>query len=385
MTSFINHPSVQQLFALFPKGTLRAVGGAVRDAVLKRRVHDVDFATSLHPNQVIEHLQKAGIKVKPTGIEHGTVMAILDGVGYEITTLRRDTETDGRHAVVHFTDSWEEDAARRDFTMNAMFMDVDGIITDYFNGQADAEARVIAFVGDAARRIEEDYLRILRYFRFCAQLGVTCDDDLLDVIRNHTDGLKQLSGERIAAEMLKLCASTHALHTLVSMQSCNVFAAIGLGNGVLCADSFERLSHITSAEVRAHVTLAVLLKETYSNAQTLAHAWRLPNKLSGVLELSEKVKNERMKWHDVAYYYGTSMAIFYVIVHGIKDVSIDHIEAHQPPTFPLTGRVLLEHGFKPGKEVGEVLKKCEKIWLNSDCQMTLEALIEQAQHFKTTL
>ena len=187
-------------------GLTRYVGGAVRDELLGLPVSDIDLATRLRPDEVVERLEAAGIKAVPTGIEHGTVTAVSDGQPVEVTTLRRDVSTDGRRATVAFTDDWQEDAARRDFTINALYADpADGEIFDYFGGLDDLEARRVRFIGDPLERIAEDHLRILRFFRFHARFGTgEPDPAALDACTARANDLMALSRERIADELLKL-------------------------------------------------------------------------------------------------------------------------------------------------------------------------------------
>ncbi len=174
LPAFLADPSLRSVLAALPEA--RLVGGSVRDAVVGREVADIDLATPRRPEAVMQALRDAGLKAVPTGIEHGTVTAVAGGRGFEVTTLRRDVATDGRHAVVAFTDDWQQDAARRDFTINAMSMTPDGAVFDYFGGREDLHAGRVRFVGDAATRIAEDYLRVLRFFRFHARYGLGAPD-----------------------------------------------------------------------------------------------------------------------------------------------------------------------------------------------------------------
>src|SRR5580693_418940 len=189
-------------------GDARFVGGVVRNAILRAEIADIDIATPLVPEDVVRRLEAAGIKAVPTGIDHGTITAIADGKSFEVTTLRRDVETDGRHAVIAFSKDWKEDAARRDFTMNALYAVRDGEVFDYFGGVEDAKAGHVRFVGDATARIREDYLRILRLFRFHAWYGKgEIDAQTLRAAAAEKAGIAKLSGERIQNEMLKLIAA----------------------------------------------------------------------------------------------------------------------------------------------------------------------------------
>ncbi len=203
------------------------VGGAVRDALAARAVVDIDLATPRPPADTMAALQQAGVKVVPTGLGHGTVTAVVDGRGFEITTLRRDVETDGRHAVVAFTEDWRLDASRRDFTINAMSMTRDGTLFDYFDGTADLQAGRVRFVGDPATRIAEDYLRILRFFRFYARYGcVSPDPATLDALRAGIPGLRRLSVERVWMELRRILAAPNPEEAVGLMARLGIWAAV---------------------------------------------------------------------------------------------------------------------------------------------------------------
>ena len=203
------------------------VGGAVRDTLAGRAVADIDLATPRTPEQVTEALQAAGIRAVPTGLDHGTVTAVSDGRGFEVTTLRRDVETDGRHAVVAFTDDWRADAARRDFTINAMSMTRAGEVFDYFGGIGDLRAGILRFVGDPATRIAEDYLRILRYFRFFARYcRRSADPAALAAIRAGVPGLASLSVERVWSELARILSAPDPRPPSRLMAELGVLAAV---------------------------------------------------------------------------------------------------------------------------------------------------------------
>ncbi len=205
----------------------RIVGGAVRDSLAGRPVADIDMATPKAPVHVMVALKRAGLKVVPTGLAHGTVTAVADGRPFEITTLRRDVETDGRHAVVAFTEDWQTDASRRDFTINAMSMARDGRIYDYFDGATDVQAGRIRFVGDPATRIAEDYLRILRFFRFYARYArVQPDPATLDALQAGIPGLAHLSVERVWMELRRILSAPDPDEAIAVMRRLGVLAAI---------------------------------------------------------------------------------------------------------------------------------------------------------------
>jgi poly(A) polymerase len=203
--SWVHQEPYLKLFACLPDPAgMRFVGGSVRNTLLGIPFDDVDFATVYRPEEITAYFEKNGYKVIPTGLAHGTVTVLLDGNTYEITTLRRDMETDGRHAVIAYTPKWEEDAERRDFTMNALYVDHLGNIHDYVGGQKDIAQKVIRFIGDSEKRITEDYLRILRFFRFWAIYGQKADPQGLNACFHLKNHLNKLSSERITKEMLKL-------------------------------------------------------------------------------------------------------------------------------------------------------------------------------------
>jgi len=206
---------------------LRAVGGCVRDALLGRPVSDIDLATPAPPEQVLALAQAAGLKAIPTGLSHGTVTVVAEQESFQITTLRKDIETDGRHAKVAFTDDWQQDAARRDFTMNALYLDRNGSLTDFFGGVEDARAGRVRFIGSPDDRIQEDYLRILRFFRFQAHYGnAPIDEAARQACARHARGVAVLSGERVQAELLKLLEAPRTADFVDSLNETGVSDAL---------------------------------------------------------------------------------------------------------------------------------------------------------------
>ena len=267
---FLNDPAVRAVLAALPDA--RLVGGCVRDALAGREVHDIDLATPRKPEDVIIALRAAGLKFAPTGLAHGTVTAIADHRGFEVTTLRRDIATDGRHAVVAFTDDWRADAARRDFTINALSLTAVGDVYDYFDGVTDLRAGKICFVGDAATRIREDYLRILRFFRFFARFGRGEPDTVaITAITAHIDGLAHLSVERVWNELSRLLAVPDPIGAITLMARTGVLRAV-LPEG---ADPAGLVSLMRSgAPAEPILRLAALLT---GNAAALAERLRLSN------------------------------------------------------------------------------------------------------------
>ena len=323
--------------ALTASGTeARFVGGCVRDAVLKRPVLDIDIATPLTPPEVIEALAVARIKSVPTGIEHGTVTAVCEGRPFEITTLRRDVETDGRRAVVAFTTDWAEDAARRDFRLNALYLDGEGTIHDPTGeGLADARAGRIVFVGDAETRIREDYLRILRFFRFSAWYGKgEPDAEAVRACAALKDGLATLSAERVSKELLKLLGADDPRATLRLMAATGVLGA--LLPEVESLAWFEGLVEIETGQLftcDAALRLAALLPDDAVVVEAAAKRLRLSNSLRERLVGAVSTDNARLvSWMSPRE---IRRAIYRLGKGAFKDrVMMGWASAARPVTFP---------------------------------------------------
>lgn len=214
------NPHIFNLFKVVEKhgGVLRFVGGSVRDAIAGMKGFDLDLATDLSPDELVEACEESGLKTIPIGIKFGTVGVVIDNQVLEVTSLRKDIKTDGRHAEVVFTSDWNEDASRRDLTINAVYADEKGNVFDYYNGVDDLEKGIVRFIGSAGQRIKEDYLRILRFFRFYSIFGkAPIDTKALEACKENKDGLKQLSMERIRDELFKLFLTPKVIETLQIM------------------------------------------------------------------------------------------------------------------------------------------------------------------------
>ncbi len=378
-------------------GNVRFIGGCVRDAMLGREIKDVDMATPLLPEIVIKKLEKANIKVIPTGIAHGTVTALVDSIPIEITTLRSDQSCDGRHAEVRFTESWEEDAARRDFTINAMSCAPDGTLNDYQNGFNDIMHRKLRFIGDAASRCREDYLRILRYFRFFATLGISdMDYEALSACKQEAKGIDTLSGERIQHEMLRLLKADSIFIALKLMQHSLVLDHI-LPVSVKNIDAMATLDAIEKAvagERDALLRLAFILKISAATAQdvdTLIARWKLSNKDAAYLKklthpiftfsLSADAWEQKhsLRHHGTTYYSHVLLLDWAEHYEGGNNKQylelLKHAYSWEIPTFPLQGKDLLAKGIKPGKELGELLAKAEAHWEETHYQLDKHALL----------
>jgi tRNA nucleotidyltransferase (CCA-adding enzyme) len=357
--------SIKKLDKVFKsnKHELRIVGGAVRDLALDKTPKDIDLATDATPDEMIAILDKANIKYKPTGLEHGTITAILDNEPFEITTLRADTETDGRHAEVEFVRSWEEDAKRRDLTYNAMSMDMEGNVFDYFNGMDDLQDKVSNFVGDADERIKEDYLRILRYFRFQGRLSTpSWNEETLKTISSNVKGLQNISAERIWQEMSKVLAGNNVANVLTHMTKSGVSKVIGLSTNDLNKVKDKGNPIIALAQM--------------GNTTDIAKRWRLSNNESALLDFLVKNKNnslDQKKVEDmIADGIDKNLISALVTIQG-KDLNVDA----EVPDFPITGADLIAKGMNPGPEMGAKLNLLKQQWKQSNFTATKDDLLKE--------
>ena len=361
-------------------GRARFVGGAVRDTLLRLEVKDIDVATPLLPEDVIERLTTASIKVIPTGIAHGTVTAVLPDGPVEITTLRRDVSTDGRRATVAFSDDWQEDAARRDFTINALSADPQTFeVFDYFGGLEDLENLQIRFIGSAAERIAEDHLRIMRYFRFLARFGQDqLDDEAFPACTAAAAKLENLSRERVADELLKLLGTEDPVFAVNQMLEAGIFKHI---IEAVDKDASAILHQLVEREQRLHVMptsirrLVALLPKDADKASHIAKSLKLSKKQQKAIgeRLSSRLGGDRSEPDTAptdirAFAYRTNIeaardvALLFAEETVLPDM-LARLKGWQPPIFPLTGGDLIEQGLKPGPVVAKTLAKIEAAWI----------------------
>jgi poly(A) polymerase len=383
--AWIDEPPVQALLAALARGGIAArfVGGCVRDTVLRRPVKEIDIAVDKPPETVMRALEAADLRVVPTGLKHGTVTAIVKGRPFELTTLRRDVETDGRRAVVAFTDDWLEDAKRRDFTFNAMYADPDGTIWDPFDGRADLLAGRVRFIGDPDQRIAEDHLRILRFFRFYAWFGKPpLDGAGFDACRRNAGTLSSLSAERIAKELLRLLAApapADALEAMAEAGALDHWLPEYAGTARLKAliaredtpDPLRRLAAIVSPPATA---VAKRLK--LSTQQSLRLQLMLEPAVPGDLE------NRRA----ALYRLGTSLFIDRVLLEGPDDwrAALALARAWTPPELPISGADALALGLKPSPQVGALLEAVERWWIAGDFSADRTACLAELKRLAHT-
>lgn len=345
-------------------GKVRFVGGVVRDTLLGIDVADVDLATSHSPERVIALLKGNGIKVVPTGLAHGTVTAVLPSGPVEVTTLRCDIATDGRHATVAFTDDWQEDAARRDFTMNALYADpLTGGIFDYFGGIDDLEARRVRFIGDPLKRIAEDHLRILRFFRFHARFGDEPDEAGLNACTERANDLMALSRERIAAELLRLLVAVHAVRVVELMIDHGIFVPV-----LPEIESAERLEQLVAREAAAGIApdpirrLAALLPADTDDADTVGARLKLSKiERRRLISAAEPVGDEPATV--IGYRLGRDLAVDRLLLSDRPESEAASLIGWESPALPLTGGALVERGLHKGPEVARTLRLIEEQWI----------------------
>jgi poly(A) polymerase len=365
-------------------GEARFVGGVVRNSLMGREVSDIDIATPLTPDEVTKRLEATKLKAVPTGVEHGTITAISNGRPYEVTTLRRDVSTDGRRAVVAFTTDWAEDAQRRDFTMNALYADATGEVFDTVGGIADLKAGRVRFVGDPVTRIREDFLRILRLFRFHAWYGKgEIDKPALQACAAEKAGLRQLSGERIAKEMLKLLAAEDPVPVLRSMAATGILSEVLPGE--LNIVRLERLVAIDGTnffQPDAILRLAALLPDRAAGAHEIADRWKLSNadrdRLADIAGNTDKIVSylSIKEVRKLLYKLGTARFKDRVSLKWAEDPKETNFvqwrallamaDAWQRPKFPLDGGNVMAAGVPQGPLIGKILTEVEEWWIDSD-------------------
>ncbi len=378
----------RSLFRVFEEvGILaRFVGGCVRDAVLGIAAHDIDIAVPLPPDDVTQILSKADIKVIPTGYDFGTITAVMEGRPFQITSLRQDWETDGRRARVIYGKDWKEDALRRDFTINSLYADRDGAVLDYFGGLEDLQAGIIRFVGNPVERIQEDYLRILRYFRFLAWYGHGAVSlEAIEACTSLCHGLKGLSRERIGHEFLKLLSAPQPLPSLkfmnqsgiipfilphaMNLQALEALLNFGEKTTVLCRLAALSLPQIDDTE------LAKALRLSRDQKQYLYDcAHRLEDYPS-----SERTIYRNLYQDGVDFFKDLTMLSLALrplsSTPSILQEAFKIAASWKAPTFPLKGKDLVDMGIKTGPELGELLKRCEAWWIDQGFQPNREACL----------
>lgn len=393
---WLHDAATQSVFdALFAIGAdARAVGGAIRNTLLGEPVHDIDIATTALPDQIIAAAENAGLKAVPTGYDHGTITVLSGGNPFEVTTLREDVETHGRHAVVQFGTDWQRDADRRDFTMNALYADREGGIIDLVGGYQDCMDRHVRFIGSAEKRIQEDYLRILRYFRFQATYGSGREDaEATQAIVANLEGLKQLSAERIGQEMRRLLPARASVPVIADM--------IRLGIVDRLTDTsphLEPFRHLRSLEavcdasLNPSLLLFALIGFSEGSIAAVTDRLRLSNaEKNRMLDADRASEAAHKSAADddltlMLYRYGRQASIDGTLVawsragDSVSDAQwrkvLNQVTVQPIPTFPVTGADLVSNGIEPGELVGKKLRKGENTWIDSKFSLSRSEILE---------
>ena len=363
---------------------VRFVGGCVRKSIQGEKIDDIDLATSLEPNEVKKRLVSENIKVIDTGISHGTVTAILNKKKFEITTLRKDISTDGRHADIKFTLNWEEDAQRRDFTLNAVYADIDGRIFDPLNGISDLNNGVIKFIGSVEARIQEDYLRILRYFRFFIQYSkIEHDKNTLRSIKKHINGINKISNERIFDELRKILK----LKNINDLFSEDVSKEIFL-NIFPQFKYYTRLKILKKMDLKIrneidnYLILAFLILDETNEYEYFCHKYKtsneVKNRYKNISSNFENLKNKKFYTEEnikkLIYFsnknYVKDLLFFSIFAYNKKISIVEHlinfVNTCKIPKFPISGDYLKKLGYQTGEELGKKLKALEEKWIENN-------------------
>ncbi|MEO9612096.1 MAG: CCA tRNA nucleotidyltransferase [Nitratireductor sp.] len=407
-------PALQRLLALLSEGgeEARIAGGAIRNTLLGEAVGDVDIATTCLPDETVARAERGGYKAVPTGYEHGTITVIADGVAYEVTTLRADIETDGRRARVRFGRDWQADAERRDFTINALYAEADGRIVDLVGGLTDIDSRAVRFIGDAEARIREDYLRILRFFRFFARYGSGRPDAAgLKACARLKQGLDTLSAERVWSELKSLLAAEDPSRALLWMRQAGVLTAIlpesekwGIDaiHGLVRAerdlgwpaDPLMRLAAIVPPDAPRMAALAQRLKLANAERDRLV-AWAATPQIGHTASETELAR--------LAYRAGRAgfddrlrLALASARARAVTDDTAmieaggyyrlnKFLDGWTMPDFPLGGADLIAIGIPAGPKMGNALRDLEEIWIDSGFVLDRDALLARAADMKQTI
>lgn len=394
INSLINNKNIFKLFRVVEAhgGVLRFVGGAVRDAIAGLQGFDLDLATDLSPDELVDACEENGLKTIPIGIKFGTVGVVIDNQVLEVTSLRKDIKTDGRHAEVVFTSDWNEDASRRDLTINAVYADEKGNVFDYYNGVSDLEKGIIRFIGSANQRIKEDYLRILRFFRFYSIFGkAPIDRKALEACRENKDGLRQLSMERIRDELFKLFMTPKVAETLQIMYDNEILSYLFPDTHYL--EELDFLVNTIDVKELPNAPLRRLFI-LYNPDETLA------DNLATRLRMSNKQRDDFVSWaryhpffdelleekplRRLVYLYGNDFCRDKLILLSalnrrvLPDIRerLAHIAEMKRPEFTVKGRDVINAGIKDNRKIGEVLNELEQIWIDSDFCLTHEELLQ---------
>jgi len=381
---FYRSKDINNLFKILEKNKSKDnqaamfVGGCVRKFLNNEIIDDIDIATIFSPEEIKEKFKESNFKIINTGIEHGSITAVINSSKFEITTLRKDIKTDGRHAEISFTDSWKQDSDRRDFTINAIYMDVRGKIYDPQNGKEDLKNNKINFIGDPSTRIEEDYLRIIRYLRFCVHYNIKhSDPKIINAIKLNLNGIKNISKERVLNELYKIFNLKNINILLENKDIKNIF--------LLIFPEFKHLERLKKYTFlnNPELIFSLLLIDEKDNYEYFCHKYKVSNNLKKKLNFIAinyvKFKEEKnflkKNLKKNIYNYGKEnikILLKFIYFAELKlsaklfNNLLEEINKIEIPIFPFNGQYLKEHGLTEGKQIGFALMKLEKEWLENN-------------------
>ena len=387
-----NNKGVNKIFGAINKynetSEIRYVGGCVRKILNDEKTDDIDLATNLTPDQVKQCLDKNQIKFFETGIEHGTITAVIDDQNFEITTLRKDVKTDGRHAVVEYTTNWKEDSLRRDFSINSIYSDLDGNLYDPNSGHKDLNVGIIKFIGDPETRIKEDYLRIIRYLRFYTEYSkIDHEINIIKIIKKNIEGLGKISKERQFNELKKILKLDNFLKLFKNKTSCELFSLI-----FPQLKNFKKLSKLSKPQEKIlknkslNFVISFLVIDETDNSDYFVYKYNLPNELKVKINFlknnslnkdSNKIFNKK-DLQKIFYYEGKSSTIDLIdfnLLYFKQSKKLSELKTYfeklDKPEFPIKAQLLInDYGLKEGRELGQKLKNLEMKWIENNFNLS---------------
>ena len=387
-----NNKGVNKIFSTINNynetSEIRYVGGCVRKILNDEKTDDIDLATNLTPDQVKQCLDKNQIKFFETGIEHGTITAVIDDQNFEITTLRKDVKTDGRHAVVEYTTNWKEDSLRRDFSINSIYSDLDGNLYDPNSGHKDLNVGIIKFIGDPETRIKEDYLRIIRYLRFYTEYSkIDHEINIIKIIKKNIEGLGKISKERQFNELKKILKLDNFLKLFKNKTSCELFSLI-----FPQLKNFKKLSKLSKPQEKIlknkslNFVISFLVIDETDNSDYFVYKYNLPNELKNKINFlknnslnknSTKIFNKK-DLQKIFYYEGKSSTIDLIdfnLLYFKQSKKLSELKTYfeklDKPEFPIKAQLLInDYGLKEGRELGQKLKNLEMKWIENNFNLS---------------
>ncbi len=402
---FYKSDNIKQIFKILNKGQKKPqamfVGGCVRKYLLKKKIDDIDIATILKPEEIIKKFENTKVKVKKTGITHGTLTLILENQHFEITTLRKDISTDGRHATVSFTDNWEDDSKRRDFTFNSIYLSDKGKIFDPNSGVPDLKNKKVKFIGKPEQRIKEDFLRILRFVRFSIEYSnFDIDVETLLAIQKNLIGITKLSKERIYTELLKILKLENFEEIIKNEKFLEIFKLVFPEfKYTERMKNFAGLRKVTPKILDINNILVILLIDGSNNHEYFSHKYNIPNEVRDHLNFCGKYFKEiqmnknflKKDLNKNIFLFGKEKIKSLFFLNSLIKKSFSTIELSQDlikidnvsiPKFPITGEYLLDKGIKSGKKMGEAISEIKNKWLDNNFNLDDQQLSKTIKKFK---